>query len=77
MVVSADASSYRLGAVLLQINENKEKEIVSYASKILSPTERRYAQIECEALALTWACEKFKEYIIGVVLCQWCKPHVQ
>ena len=31
----------------------------------LSETERRYAQIEKEALALTWAVEKFSEYILG------------
>lgn len=39
---------------------------VAYASKILSETEKRYAQIEKEALALTWACEKFHEFIYGV-----------
>ena len=31
----------------------------------MSDTERRYAQIEKEALALTWACEKFSEYVLG------------
>ena len=30
---------------------------VSYASRSMSETERRYAQIEKEALAVTWACE--------------------
>ena len=28
-------------------------------------TESRYAQIEKEALAVTWACEKFATYIQG------------
>lgn len=32
---------------------------------MLSDTERRYAQIEKEALAITWACEKFSSYILG------------
>ncbi|UYV73012.1 K02A2.6-like [Cordylochernes scorpioides] len=34
----------------------------------LSETEKRYAQIEKEALAITWACEKFKQYIQGPVI---------
>lgn len=31
----------------------------------MSETERRYAQVEKEALAITWACEKFADFIIG------------
>ena len=33
------------------------------ASRSLSETKRRYAQIEKEALAVTWSCEKFSDYI--------------
>ena len=62
--VSADASSYGLGAVLLQQNDGNWKP-VAYASRSLSDTERRYAQIEKEALASTWVCEKFCNYILG------------
>ena len=31
----------------------------------MSITESRYAQIEKEALAATWACEKFSTYVLG------------
>ena len=31
----------------------------------MSETERRYAQIKKEALAATWACEKFSDFVLG------------
>ena len=65
--VSADASSYGLGAVLLQKVKSDWKP-VAYASRSMTETERRYAQIEKEALAITWACEKFSDYILGKVI---------
>lgn len=65
--ISADASSYGLGACLLQISNGKS-EVVAYASRLLSETEKRYAQIEREALALAWAMDKFSEYVTGVTV---------
>ena len=62
--VSADASSFGLGAVLLQFKEREWKP-VAYASRSMTDTERRYAQIEKEALGVTWACEKFNHYLLG------------
>ena len=62
--ISADASSFSLGAVLLQHYEDDWKP-VAYASRSMSETQQRYAQIEKEALAVTWACKKFNDYILG------------
>ncbi len=62
--ISADASSHGLGAVLLQ-KFDSEWRPVAFASRSMTDTERRYAQIEKEALATTWACERFSDYILG------------
>ena len=75
--VSADASSFGLGAVLLQCNANDWKP-VAFASRSMTEVERRYAQIEKEVLAATWACKKFTNYILGAkfTIKTDHKPHV-
>ena len=63
-LISADASSHGLGAVIMQKVESQWHPI-AYASRSMTETETHYAQIEKEALASTWACEKFTPYIQG------------
>ena len=64
-LISADSSSYGLGAVLKQQQHDSTWRPVVFASRALNDVERRYAQVEKECLALTWACERFSDYVIG------------
>ncbi|UYV72148.1 K02A2.6-like, partial [Cordylochernes scorpioides] len=64
-MVSSDASSYSLGAVLKQEGKNGIWRPVAYSSRTMTPTEKRYAQIDKEALAITWACEPFQDFLLG------------
>ena len=50
---------------MTQKQENGEWRPVAYNSRALSDVERRYAQIEKEALAVTWACERLSDLLIG------------
>lgn len=64
--MSADASAFGIGGVLCQLQENSEWRPVAFISRSLSDIEQRYAQVEKEALALTWACEHLSSYLIGL-----------
>ena len=59
VTVQADASQRGLGACLLQ-----EGEPIAYASKSLTDTETRYANIERELLAIVFACQQFNTYVL-------------
>ena len=59
-VIQVDASGRGLGAVLLQ-----EGRPIAYASKSLTDTEKRYANIERELLAVVFGAERFRTYVYG------------
>ena len=49
-----------LGAVILQNGQP-----LAYPSRIMSPSERNYAQIEKETTAIVFACERFDHCLCG------------
>lgn len=62
----ADASPVALGAVLLQFDTEGNPLVISFASKSLSTTEKRYSQTEKESLALVLSVERFYLYLAGL-----------
>lgn len=61
-----DASPVGLGAILAQYKDNNQNpHIISYASKSLTNTEKKYSQPEKESLAVVWGCEHFHLFIYG------------
>lgn len=60
LVVQVDSSKDGLGAALLQ-----DGKPIEYASRSLTTSERRWAQIEKEALAAVFGLERFNQYTYG------------
>ena len=60
VTVQCDASTEGLGAALIQ-----DKKPVAYASRSLSDSEKNYAPIELELLAIVFAMQKFVQYVFG------------
>jgi len=65
--VYSDASPVGLGAILVQVNPNdpSDRVVIAFASRALSSHERKYSQVELEALALIFAVERFHAYVYG------------
>ena len=63
-ILRTDASDTGIGAVLLQEHDGKVFP-VSYASKKLSDSERRYSVMERECLAIVWGIKRFMLYLYG------------
>ena len=60
VTLQCDASQSGLGAALLQ-----KGQLVAYASRALTPTEVRYAQIENKLLAIVFGCEILRPIRMG------------
>jgi hypothetical protein len=62
--IMCDASDYAMGAVLGQTKDRKHHAI-AYASKTLSRPQLNYATTEKELLAIVFAVDKFRSYLVG------------
>ena len=69
IVLTTDASPYGVGACLShKVTSNGKSRLhpVAYASASLKPSEKNYAQIDREGLAIYWAIQHFRQYL-------WCQ----
>ncbi|XP_050895565.1 uncharacterized protein LOC127102204 [Lathyrus oleraceus] len=62
--IMRDASDYAVGAVLGQ-RKDKKLHAIFYASRTLDPTQMNYATTEKELLAVVFALDKFRSYLVG------------
>ena len=60
-----DASSIMLGEMLTQAGEGELDHPIVFASKKLSKAEKNYSMTECEGLAMVYALQNFKHYLLG------------
>jgi hypothetical protein len=63
--VHVDASSISLGVVLAQSGIGDSDHPIVFASRKLSTTERNYTTNEREGLAMVYALQKFRHYLLG------------
>ena len=67
--VVVDAHRTGLSAILAQGESVESATIISCASRATTPTERRYHQLDLEALAVDFGLRRFRQYLVGGPQC--------
>ena len=62
--IMCDANDYAVGAVLRQ-RKDKKLHVIYYASRTLDTSQLNYATTEKELLAIIFAIDKFRSYLVG------------
>jgi hypothetical protein len=64
-ILSTDASTFAVGAILSQLDKEGNERVIAYASRQLRPAEKNYAATELECLGIIWAIKHFHSYLSG------------
>ncbi|GFW45315.1 transposon Tf2-8 polyprotein [Trichonephila clavipes] len=65
LTLASDASPVGIGCVLSHVYPDGSERPIAFASRTLSGSEKKYSQIDKEALSIVWAVRKFYLYLKG------------